>query len=169
MPDLVVKSRLLQKTLLEAYVNNVPIADLSEKYGLEDREIIATIRHLLAQEDIFTEIENRKMTIYKLKSLLAKAEQFIDITDLKTAPLLLKEAHALVRSISEIQDKQVAISEEEARKVAYQQATLLVQVVQASYQKARNMLAVEFPQIDLQLVDDAFNDGVKEIAASYSS
>lgn len=162
-------SRLLRKTILDKYVDGMTIPDICDKYGVSEKDAIAAIRESLSQEDIFTDIENRRLSIYKLRSLLARAESFIDITDIKTAPALLKEAHSLVKSISELQDKQEAISEEEAKKVAFQQATLLVQVVQASYQRARELLSNEFPDVDLELVDSAFNEGLKQIAASYTS
>ena len=109
------------------------------------------------------------MLVYKLKALLKRAESFLDYTDIRTAPKLLDSANNLIKSIAEMQEKQQTISDEETRKLALQQAALIMEVVQASYQRARDLLAQEYPDVDVQRLDTVFQTGVKELASSYSA
>lgn len=143
--------------------------EISETYGITEVEVVSTVKRLLAQGDVYTEIEERRMLVYKLKALLQRAETFLDYTDLRTAPKLLDSANNLIRSISEMQSRQTEITEAETRKLALQQATLIIDVVQASYQRARELLMTEYPEVNLGLIDDAFQQGVKEIAASHTT
>lgn len=163
------KANLLARQMLEKAVEGESTYDIAERYGVEELEVVSTIKELLAQGDIFTELEERRMLVYKLKALLQRAENFLDLTDIRTAPKLLDSANNLIKTISELQVRQQAISDEESRKVALQQAALIMEVVQASYQRARDLLSKEYPQVDVSKLDSVFQSGVKELAASYSS
>lgn len=160
---------LLDKKILERTVMGDSSREISETYGITEVEVVSTVKRLLAQGDVYTEIEERRMLVYKLKALLQRAETFLDYTDLRTAPKLLDSANNLIRSISEMQSRQTEITEAETRKLALQQATLIIDVVQASYQRARELLMTEYPEVNLGLIDDAFQQGVKEIAASHTT
>lgn len=163
------KPSLLARQILERTVEGETPADVADRYGIQEIEVVSTVKELLASGDIYTDLEERRMLVYKLKALLKRAESFLDYTDIRTAPKLLDSANNLIRSIAEMQERQQVISDDETRKLALQQAALIMEVVQASYQRARDLLAAEYPEVDLAVVDNAFQKGVKEIAASHSS
>ena len=163
------KNDLLARKMLEKAVEGESPKDIAELYGVEELEVVGTIKELLAQGDIFSELEERRMLVYKLKALLQRAEQFLDYTDVRTAPKLLDSANNLIKTISELQVRQQAISDEETRKLALQQAALIMEVVQASYQRARLLLQQEYPEVDILQIDAAFQMGVKELATSNSA
>lgn len=164
-----VDSRLLQKAILEKTVNGMPSNEIAQLYGIQEIDVVTQVKEVLAKGDLYTDIEERRMLIYKLKALLQRAELFLDYTDIRTAPKLLDSANNLIRSIADMQERQQTISDDEAHKLALQQAALIMEVVQASYQRARDLLSREYPDVDIQKIDYVFQKGVKELAASYSS
>ena len=163
------KPSLLARQILERTVEGETPSDIADRYGIRELEVVSTVKELLATGDVYTDLEERRMLVYKLKALLKRAESFLDYTDIRTAPKLLDSANNLIRSIAEMQEKQQTISDEETRKLALQQAALIMEVVQASYQRARDLLAQEYPDVDVQRLDTVFQTGVKELASSYSA
>lgn len=163
------KPSLLARQILERTVEGETPSDIADRYGIQELEVVSTVKELLATGDVYTDLEERRMLVYKLKALLKRAESFLDYTDIRTAPKLLDSANNLIKSIAEMQEKQQVISDEETRKLALQQAALIMEVVQASYQRARDLLAREYPQVDVAKLDQVFQGGVKELAASYSA
>ena len=163
------KPSLLARQILERTVEGETPSDIADRYGIPELEVVSTVKELLATGDVYTDLEERRMLVYKLKALLKRAESFLDYTDIRTAPKLLDSANNLIKSIAEMQEKQQTISDEETRKLALQQAALIMEVVQASYQRARDLLAQEYPDVDVQRLDTVFQTGVKELASSYSA
>ena len=41
----------------------------------------------------------------------------------------------------------------------------MMQFIQASYQRARELLAEEYPEVDIERIDGAFQEGLREVTS----
>lgn len=163
------KTDLLARNILTRVTDGDTPIEVAELYGISEIEVVATVKKLLSDNDFLTALEERQLMVYKLKAFLKKAESFLDYADARTAAPLLDSVGKLIKQITELQERHEAITEEETRQYALAQAALIMEVVQSSYQRARDLLSHEYPMVDLNKLDTAFQKGVREVAASHST
>ena len=151
---------LLDRRLVDGITRRESIADLADRHALSEWDVIARVKAALASDDVFTEIENRKLLVRRLNNLVSQFEDNLDATDTRSLDSLTR---ALV-AMDKLQSQQVGITDEELDRAARAQATLLVQVVAASWQRARSLLIREYPTVNVSEIDAAFNAGLAAAA-----
>ena len=71
----------------------------------------------------------------------------------------------VIDSIDRLQSAQSKISDDELERAAAAQAAKMMQFIQASYQRARELLAEEYPEVDIERIDGAFQEGLREVTS----
>ena len=65
-----------------------------------------------------------------------------------------------------ILEKRTKLTEAEMEQITRAHAKAMMGMIEAGYQRARDLLAQEYPMVDLLEIDAAFNEGMKQ--ASYA-
>lgn len=155
------KNTLRDDKILELFANGKNAVEVSETLGISPEYAYSRVKELLAQGDIFDTIEKRKLLIYQLKALYAKANDMLEnmATD-KSWAQGVAAITKLVETTYNIQVKEEVHSAEEVEAATRAQAAILIRVVEASYQRARDLLAKEYPEVNLDIIDAAFEQGL---------
>ena len=158
---------LLDTRLLQAAANGYSPEEMYQRYPSVGSAAGAAVRvkELLTSRDIWNEIEKQQLLLQsayaikeKMEELLVDLEMNSDVA--RTIDVYVK----LLKTVNEILEKRTKMTQEELEKVTEAHARALLQLVQAGYQRARDLLAEEFPDVDLLRLDAAFNEGMQQEA-----
>ena len=147
--------------------NRSPV-DVADELGLDVGYVVSRTKELLASEDVYDILEQRQMSLYRLKSLYAQAKELLDsgFIDRKTWPSAVTAITSLIETTYKIQQDQEAKLTEERLQLTEAQGRILVQAVQLAYERARLALEREYPNVDTDVLDVAFYDGLKEVTSA---
>lgn len=157
------KKTLRDDRILELFAAGKSAKEVSEVLGLTPEYALQRVKELLENEDIFDTIEKRKLLVYQLKTLHTKASDMLDnMASDKSWAQGVAAITKLIETTYEIQVREEATNAEEIEAATRAQAAILIRVVERSYQRARELLANEYPEVDLVRIDAAFEQGLIE-------
>ena len=140
-------------------------AVVAEQFGMDPAEVVAIAKDLLSGMDIFTELEQRRLLVFQLKSLLSQARELLDNTITEAVwPKGVDAITNLIKTTYEIQLKEETRNTEEIEAATKAQAAILIRAVELSYLRAMKLLSERYPEVDLSEINDAFNQGLLESA-----
>lgn len=147
--------------LLKAAADGWSGQEIEEELGIPAAKAVLRIKELLKQNDFWTDIERRQLLmheLYRIKNKIQKqTENYIDD---KMGEVLLKT----IKTIDEILDKTGKITDEQLMKVSQAQAGTMLQLIKAAFDRAKEVLSAEYPDIDVKVIEVAFNDALAEKA-----
>ncbi len=143
---------------------NASVEEVAEMTGLTEIDVVKRAKKLLNAKDVFTVLEQKQMLIYQLKGLYARARHLLDtFTDAKSWPKGVEAITKLIETTYKIQVEQDEQNAKEMDRLTQAQGVILVQVVQAAYNRARELLIKEYPEVDAGVLDDAFAAGLVQV------
>ena len=132
-------------------------AEMQAETGLPAARCILRVKEILRERDVWTEIERRQLLmeeLYGLKNKLQKqTEEYIDD---KMAKVVLDT----ISVIDTVMDKQSQISDEQLMKITQAQAMAMMSMIEAGFEHAKALLTAEFPDVPVQRIEAAFNEGL---------
>ena len=148
--------------ILEMFANGASPQAVSEELGITSEYALFRVKEILKEDDIFDTIEKRKLLIYQLKSLYARASNMLDtIASDKSWAQGVAAITKLIETTYNIQVKEQLQSAEDIEAATKAQAYILIKAVEMSYNKARTLLIEEYPEIDVDVIDAAFQEGLE--------
>ena len=148
--------------ILEMFANGASPQAVSEELGITSEYALFRVKEILKEDDIFDTIEKRKLLIYQLKSLYARASNMLDtIASDKSWAQGVAAITKLIETTYNIQVKEQLQSAEDIEAATKAQAYILIRAVEMSYNKARTLLIEEYPEIDVDVIDAAFQEGLE--------
>ena len=156
-------SSLLDRKLLEAASNGASAVEMEEQFGIPAAQAMLRVKELLENgRNVFDEIEQRQLLVLSLKRMKQQIESAgVDDQNPKAIEAYTKS----ILAIDRISTKQTQITEAELNTVTQAQARALLGLVETAYARARKLLADEYGKfIDLDMIDAAFQDGLREAA-----
>lgn len=162
---------LRDKRILELLIDeNRPISEISDELGVDEVYVVKRAKELLSAKDVFSVLEQKQMLVYQLKSLYTKANHLLDTTiDSKTWPKAVESITKLIQTTYEIQVQQEESNERDLAEITQAQAAILIEVVQRAYNRARDLLAAEYPEFPTKELDAAFTEGLVQVHQQYTS
>lgn len=152
---------LLDRKLLDAAAIGMTANEMEEEFFIPAAQAIGRVRELLAQKNIWDEIEQRKLMAHSLMQRKAEIEKAtIDVENPKHIEAYTK----LILAIDRITDKPMKISEEELQRVGQAQAKAMLQMIEMAYGRAKQLLAEDYPYLDLSEIDEKFHEGLRDAA-----
>lgn len=157
------------KRILELLIEqNKSPEDIGDELGLDPIEVVQRAKELLDAKDIFTVLEQKQMLIYQLKGLYARASALLNtMVDEKSWPKGVEALTKLIETTYKIQVEQEEQNARDLDEITKSQAAVLVQVVQLAYNRARDLLVAEHPDVDPAKLDTAFADGLVHVQRQY--
>lgn len=147
--------------LLKAAADGWSGQEIEDALGIPAAKAVLRIKELLKQNDFWTDIERRQLLmheLYRIKNKIQKqTENYIDD---KMGEVLLKT----IKTIDEILDKTGKITDEQLMKVSQAQAGTMLQLIKAAFDRAKEVLSAEYPDVDVKVIEVAFNDALAEKA-----
>lgn len=138
--------------------------EVGDYLGLPAAQVVLRVKTLLQDRDVYTEIEQRQLMLMDLMGLKNKLmDQMKNYADKDNATTALKT----FKLMDEILDKQGKISDEQLMKVTTAHAGAMVRLIAAAFERAKDLLAAEYPEVDVKQIEAAFNDALKEEAENY--
>ena len=159
---------LRDQDLLNRTLRGESPATISEDTGVDTLTVIKRVKDILATRDVFSEIEQRRILVYGLQDLYDRALTFLDSFEFEDGGQMAKMIDSVTKvidSIDRLQSAQSKISDDELERAAAAQAAKMMQFIQASYQRARELLAEEYPEVDIERIDGAFQEGLREVTS----
>ena len=157
---------LRDQDLLTRTLRGESPANISEDTGVDTLTVVKRVKEILATRDVFSEIEQRRILVYGLQDLYDRALTFLDAFEFEDGGQMAKMIDSVTKvidSIDRLQSAQSKISDDELERAAAAQAAKMMQFIQASYQRARELLAEEYPEVDIERIDGAFQEGLREV------
>ena len=159
---------LRDQNLLDRTLKGESPALIAEETGVPATDVVRRIKEMLSTRDVFSEIEQRRILVYGLQDLYSRAINFLDSFDPENGSDMAKMIDSttkLITSIDQLQSAQGKISDDEINRAAAAQAQQIMRFVNASYQRARELLAEEYPEVDIERIDGAFQEGLREVTS----
>lgn len=158
---------LIDLRLLQAAANGYSPEEMARKYpSVTAAEAAVRVKDMLASRDIWDEVEKQQLLLHSAYAVKEKMEALLDDLDLlDDVPKHIDVYVKLLKTMDGILEKRTKLTQAEMEQITQAHARALMNMVQAGYQHARDLLAQEYPMIDLLEIDAAFNEGMRQ--ASY--
>lgn len=146
------------KKLIQAAADGLSPEEMEIKFGIPAAQCLVQIKTILAQRDVWTEVERKQLLLHDLYELKAKIqEQNKNYIDEKQGGVLLK----VVTTIDNILSNQGKISEEELTKVTETNAKAMVRLISSAWKYARELLESEYPEADSKKIEKRLYEGLQ--------
>lgn len=133
--------------------------ELSASVGstLSPAECLVRVRQILADKDVWTEPERRKLLLHRIYSLTDELTELASNTkDTKDYSALTKALELLRKILSE----QGQASEEEIARFVKLQASTMLQFIETAFDYAERQLSERHPDFPVLEVREAFQEGL---------
>lgn len=148
--------------LLTAAANGWTGEKMETEFGIPAAQAIMRVKELLQSLDVFDMLERKKLvlvTAYQLKEKLENEYLTYDEENPKVVEAYLK----VIRTISDLLERQGRISEAELELAAKAQSKEIVRIVSEGYGKAKDYLLEHYSGlVDLDELDEHFEMGMRE-------
>jgi hypothetical protein len=158
MAKAVAKTSLRDKKLLELASQGASGAEMEEALGIPAPQAILRVKELLSQ-DAFDEIEQRKLSIMRLQKVVAQIDEAgVDVEN----PKHIEAYSKLTLAIDRILNNMTQMNEQQLAIVTDAQARKMIQMIEAAYGRARDLLKQEYGDlIDITAINNAFSEGLR--------
>lgn len=152
------KLSLLDKELLREAANGWTGTQMEEEHGAPAAWCVQRVADLLEEFDIWDEIQQRKLVVKSMQRLKEQVESNFDGTD----PKMLQSLTNLLGTMEQIMSKAKPVTDAEIEKMAVAQASQIIMIVESSFTRARQLLAKQYPEVDLGEIDAVFYEALRE-------
>lgn len=135
--------------------------DMEAATGVPAAEAMIRVRQILQDRDWMTELERQKMNIMGLQEVKAKLLKSVNSTpgiDADTMQAFLRATQIM----DGLLDKSTRVTDEQLNTISDRQAKAMVTLFQYAFDRAIGLLEERYPEVDLDQITDAFNDGLRE-------
>lgn len=151
----------IDNKLLELADAGASGVDMEASTGVPAAEAMIRVRQILQEKDWLTELERQKMNIMGLqevKSRLLKMVNSHHVLDVETVQAFIRATQVM----DTLLDKTTRITDEQLNTISNRQAKAMVTLFQYAFDRAIGLLEERYPEVDLDQITDAFNDGLRE-------
>lgn len=150
---------LLKNKLIDAAAQRMSPDEMGAKYGVNPAEALVAVRETLASRDVWSELEQRQLLLHDLIALKSQAQERFAGGDHKDGTLLLQT----LRAVGDILEKQSKITQADIEKVSAAHGKVMLRLIVSAFDAARAVLESEYPEVDVQVVEEAFQ---RELSAA---
>lgn len=145
--------------LLELAANGASPEEMEAATNIPAAQCYMQVKTVLARRDVWTEIERKQLLLNDLYTLKAQIQtQNLTYIDEKQAGALIKT----LKAIGEILERQGALSESEINQITEANARAMIRLISAAFERAKELLRTEYPDVDIREIEAAFNAGLSQ-------
>lgn len=157
------------RKILELFASGLSPQEVEEKMGVPAAHALVRCKEILASRDVFDEIEQKQLSVQRANALYAKAQAYMDQGWVKDFPKHVEAMTKLLKEIRETRNADKTRSMAEIKAMAQGQAVVFGEIIKLSFSRVLDHIADKYPDVDIDDLNDVFEKGTREIAASYSS
>ena len=146
---------LRDRKIVEMFAGGATPDEVEDALGVPAAKALHRCKEILGAKDIFDEVEERKLVVTQYQALYQKGHALLDATGVKDWPKGVEALTKLLTALLEARKQEEYRSDREIEAMTRAQASILIRAVQLSYDRARELLAREYPQVDLLEIDAA--------------
>lgn len=158
MSGLIRISPLQSKLLLDAAAGGKSPNEMEELYGIPAAQALAHVRQVLAQKNVWTELEKEQLLMVDLENLKNHVTQRVyksdDIDSEKVLIQLFREIGRIIESRKGFNDKQIT-------KFAQEQAKATMGFLEMAFSAAVQALEDLYPEVDHKELSRVFENELK--------
>lgn len=147
------------KALLDGAASGKSANELEALTGLPAARCLTRVQEMLDARDIWSETQRRQLLIHDLMNLKDALQERIG-TDLD--PKMVTGLVNTFRTISDVLDRSSKITDAQLDRVSIAQGKALMTLIMAAFGRAKELLAEEYPDVNIIEIEDAFNEGLRE-------
>lgn len=132
--------------------------EISEQTNIPAEVAVTRIREILKARDIWSHIEQLQLTTHELQTLKSQLQVKVQATNFSP-----KDVENLLKTIQMVQDtaeKVSTLTEKQIDALAAKQTQLFLQLIQDSYDLAKRRLIQDYPEINIETINQIFNDAL---------
>lgn len=157
---------LLDETLIKLAASGKSGEEMAQMTGIPAAQAVQHVKTLMAQRDVWTEVERRQLLLHELNELKESLSQnAIDFKDLDSARLLLKTLELIGKRLD---SSQLKLNEDVLKLTDFQQRVLL-RAMDSALSFAKKQLKERYPEVSSDELDELVAEGLTlakyEIAA----
>lgn len=151
---------LLDRKLVDNAASGMSPSQLAANYGLTPEQAITQVKNALAEQDVWTLVERKKLVIHSLMAVKAEFEKYLSV--MVTDKAMTSNYLRLLEIVATRLDKEAQFTDEELNKVTASQKRLIISAVETGYYSVRQYLKDYHPDVDLAEIDAEFRRGLQE-------
>lgn len=151
---------LSDEKLLTLAANGRSAEEIGKELGMSPERALLRVRELLKSRDAWDDIEREKLLLHSIYDLKERLQRNIDVV--VSDPKMLEGYRKTLELLGQTLERRSRINDDDIEKVTRTQGLLLMRLIEAGYSKARQLLAAEYPDVDVTLIDSAFAQGMDE-------
>jgi hypothetical protein len=147
--------------LLELAADGKSGREMADATGMEPAKALIRVREILRDRDWATELEQRQLLmddLLALKRRVQDQQKDMDFLSDKQITALAK----VIESADVLLEKLGRSNEDIIGKVTMAQSVAMLRLLDSAFERARKMLADEFPALPMGRLKEAFGQGLKE-------
>lgn len=145
--------------LLEMAANGLSPNEMEAATNIPAAQCAIQVKNILASRDVWTEVERKQLLLHDLYGLKNQIQQQnLTYIDEKQSGALIKT----LRAIGDILERQTALSETEINQITEANARAMIRLISAAFERAKELLRSEYPDVDIREIEAAFNAGLSE-------
>lgn len=158
MSNLVTQS-IKDKTLLKLAAQGKSPAEIAAETGRDAAEVYARVSELLAQRDIWSELQQRQLLLQSAYKLKEKVDGWLDSDEFDHDGV--SSYLRTLRTIGEILDSQSKITDKDLATVKDANVQYMLRLISAGFDAIKNHLAYNHPEVDIEELDALFREALR--------
>lgn len=155
---------LMDRKILTLAANGKSAEEISEDTGIAPEKVILRVKDLIGSRSVWDNTERENLLLHSIYELKAKLEG--NMNALIGDPKLLESYRKTLELLGQRLEARSQLNEADLLKISDAHARKMVALIQAGYYHARAALSRDYPDVDLSVIDAAFNDGMDTAVAA---
>lgn len=157
----------MDRKMLTLAANGKSAVEIAEATGVSPEVAILRVKELIGSRNVWDNVERENLLLNSVYELKERLEKNFDAV--MGDPKLLENYRKTLEMLGKQLEVRSQINEVDLMRVSEAHARKMVALINAGYYAARKRLALEYPDIDLSVIDEAFNDGMGDAVAELES
>lgn len=157
MSGLMIISPLQSKLLLDAAAAGKSPNEMEELYGIPAAQALAHTRQILAQKNVWTELEKEQLLMVDLENLKNHVSQRVYNGDFASEKVLIQ----LFREIGRIIESRKGFNDKQIVQFAQEQAKATMGFLESAFSAAVQTLEDLYPEVDHKELSRVFENELK--------
>jgi len=153
---------LQDRKVLTLAANGKSAEEIAEQTGIPAEKVILRVKELIGSRNVWDAMERENLLLHSIYELKEKLEDNIEA--ILGDPKLLESYRKTLELLGQRLESRSQLNEEDLLRISDAHARKMVTIINLGYYRARQALAEQYPEVDLLVIDGAFNEGMDQAA-----
>lgn len=149
---------LRDEKLLSLAANGMSGEEIAAEIGISPEAAVLRVREIISSRDVWDDVEREKLLLQDLYNLKSRLEKNLDA--IVSDPKMLEGYRRTLDLLGVTLERRSKVNDSDLEKVTQAQARKMLQLIEAGYGRARQLLSAEYADVDTTVIDAAFLSGM---------